>query len=122
MNKKNLLSPILISIALIGYGAGCQKEEPPPVKKPVVDAKPIIPQVQMADWCREHGVPESVCTRCNSSLVDGFKKKGDWCAEHGLPESQCFICHPDLKQQFADQYKSKYGKEPPSTEPEAATQ
>jgi len=50
-----------------------------------------------ADWCGEHAVPESQCTRCNASLVPAFKATGDWCAEHGLPESQCLQCNPDLK-------------------------
>jgi len=49
------------------------------------------------DWCGEHGVPESMCTRCNSTLIAAFKATGDWCAEHGLPESQCLACNPDLK-------------------------
>lgn len=49
------------------------------------------------DWCGEHAVPESQCTRCNPKLVPAFKATGDWCAEHGLPESQCLICNPNLK-------------------------
>ncbi len=49
------------------------------------------------DWCVEHGVPESQCTRCNPSLVPAFQATGDWCPEHGLPESQCLLCDPDLK-------------------------
>jgi hypothetical protein len=49
------------------------------------------------DWCDEHQVPESVCTRCNPSLIAAFKATGDWCQEHGLPESQCRICNPNLK-------------------------
>jgi hypothetical protein len=49
------------------------------------------------DWCGEHQVPESLCTRCNPSLVAAFKATGDWCGEHGLPESQCLVCNPDLK-------------------------
>ena len=49
------------------------------------------------DWCGEHAVPESQCTRCNPSLVAAFKATGDWCAEHGLPESHCLRCNPDLK-------------------------
>lgn len=48
------------------------------------------------DWCAEHGVPESLCTRCNPSLIPAFQATGDWCEEHGLPESQCHLCHPDL--------------------------
>jgi hypothetical protein len=42
-------------------------------------------------------VAESVCTRCDPSLIAAFKATNDWCAEHGLPESQCLLCHPDLK-------------------------
>ncbi len=48
------------------------------------------------DWCGEHAVPESQCTRCNSTLIPAFKATGDWCDEHGLPESQCLACSPDL--------------------------
>ena len=49
------------------------------------------------DWCGEHAVPESMCTRCNASLIPAFKATGDWCPEHGLPESQCKLCNPNLK-------------------------
>jgi len=49
------------------------------------------------DWCGEHAVPESMCTRCNPSLIPAFQATGDWCAEHGLPESQCLACNPDLR-------------------------
>jgi len=48
------------------------------------------------DWCGEHGVPESQCTRCNPDLIPAFKATGDWCDEHGLPDSQCTTCSPDL--------------------------
>jgi hypothetical protein len=48
------------------------------------------------DWCAEHGVRETLCTRCNPKLIAAFQATGDWCAEHGLPESQCLICNPDL--------------------------
>ncbi|MCA9611680.1 MAG: hypothetical protein H6721_10375 [Sandaracinus sp.] len=49
------------------------------------------------DWCGEHQVPESLCTRCNPTLIPAFKASGDWCEEHGLPESQCLICNPELR-------------------------
>lgn len=48
------------------------------------------------DWCDEHAVPESLCTRCNPALVPAFRATGDWCVEHGLPESQCKLCNPSL--------------------------
>jgi len=49
------------------------------------------------DWCEEHGVPESKCTRCNPKLIPAFKATKDWCEEHQMPESQCTVCNPDLK-------------------------
>ena len=49
------------------------------------------------DWCGEHEVPESLCTRCDPSLIPAFEATGDWCEEHGLPKSQCLACNPDLK-------------------------
>ena len=49
------------------------------------------------DWCGEHNVPESQCTRCDASLVPAFKATGDWCDEHGLPKSQCLACDPALR-------------------------
>lgn len=52
-------------------------------------------------WCGGHGVPESVCTRCNATLIPKFKEAGDWCAEHELPESQCTICHPEVEAEWA---------------------
>jgi len=45
--------------------------------------------------CREHGVLEAVCTRCNPKLVAIFQAKGDWCVEHEFPESFCPLCHPE---------------------------
>ena len=49
------------------------------------------------DWCGEHEIPESQCTKCNKDLIPAFKATGDWCTEHGLPESQCTICDPKRK-------------------------
>lgn len=49
------------------------------------------------DWCGEHAVAESQCTRCDASLVPAFQATGDWCPEHGLPESQCLQCNPEVK-------------------------
>ncbi len=53
------------------------------------------------NWCLEHDVPESECTRCNPALIAKFKAAGDWCAEHGLPESHCLLCNPKLEATFA---------------------
>jgi len=70
------------------------------------------------DWCREHGVPESECTRCHPQLVAKFKEKGDWCKKHDRPDSQCFLCHPEKEAEFAADYEAKYGEKPPKPDPE----
>lgn len=44
------------------------------------------------DWCAEHGLPESQCTRCNPALVPAFLAKGDFCRDHGYPASVCPVC------------------------------
>ena len=49
------------------------------------------------DWCEEHQVPESQCTRCDPSLIPAFQASNDWCADHGLPMSQCIIHDPTLR-------------------------
>ncbi len=59
------------------------------------------------DWCGGHQVPESMCTRCNASLIPAFKATGDWCSEHGLPKSQCLACNPDLKIERPPRVKAK---------------
>lgn len=48
-----------------------------------------------ASLCSEHGVLESICTKCHPKLVPIFQAKGDWCAKHGFPESVCPIDHPE---------------------------
>lgn len=53
------------------------------------------PAAHPGDWCGEHGVPESECTRCKPRLIPEFQARHDWCGEHGLPESQCPLCHPE---------------------------
>ena len=46
------------------------------------------------DWCKEHALPESMCTKCHPELAEKYKEAGDFCAEHGLPESVCPKCNP----------------------------
>jgi hypothetical protein len=98
---------ICISCLVIAQLLACNKqpEAEPSAVKPATEAhadgdKHAAPGVVAGsheDWCGEHAVPESLCTRCNPSLIAAFKATGDWCAEHGLPESQCLICNPELK-------------------------
>ena len=85
----------LLSIALLSslvLVSGCSGGEPAGAEHAPAG---VVPG-SYEDWCAEHQVPESKCTRCDASLVAAFKATGDWCAEHGLPESQCLACNPDL--------------------------
>lgn len=123
MNRQKGLSVLfvfgLLTLSVVAEGCerkgtekpaatGAAKTETQPTKeKP---REPLIKKQEIADWCPEHGVPESICTRCNQSLIEGFKKNGDWCKEHNLPESQCTECHPELKAKFeAMRQKEKQG-------------
>jgi hypothetical protein len=93
----------LIYVAIVVLAVACDRGAPAVVAAPAtpststahaaVTAKPGSHE----DWCGEHQVPESQCTRCNPDLVPAFKATNDWCAEHGLPESQCLKCNPNLK-------------------------
>ncbi|MHC4092403.1 MAG: efflux RND transporter periplasmic adaptor subunit, partial [Planctomycetota bacterium] len=60
-----------------------------------------VPVDMSKGWCGQHGVPESVCTRCDAAMIPEFKTKNDWCAEHGLPESQCTLCNPKVREKWA---------------------
>lgn len=108
-----------ILLAALLVTTGCDKKAPEQPNKTATPAKqapvqPLVPVAQAADWCKEHGVPESVCALCDDSLVAGFKAKGDWCSKHNRPDSQCFTCHPELKKKFATAFKEKFGKAPPA--------
>ncbi len=111
----------------LALAAGCDKKDaqtqPPPAAPKAADAKPATPATQplipvAMDWCREHGMPESVCVQCHSELAAAYKEKGDWCKEHTVPESQCFKCNASLQAKFAAAFKQKYGKDAPPIEKE----
>jgi hypothetical protein len=93
---------LIASLALFVFGCGgSDADKTAPGQKPVeAPQAPLIKKAEVADWCGEHGVPESICTRCNAPLIADFKKKNDWCAKHELPESQCLKCHPELEAKF----------------------
>ena len=80
-----------------GDGAAKKVEPAGAVAKPAQHAEGDVKPGSHEDWCGEHAVPESQCTRCNPSLIPAFKAANDWCGEHGLPESQCLKCNPNLK-------------------------
>lgn len=97
--KYVFLSSIVLAVALLVAGCG-ESSEAPAASAPATPKTPLVQKMAVADWCKEHVVPESVCTRCNASLIAAFQAKGDWCKEHSVPESQCVACHPDLKAKF----------------------
>ncbi|WP_437909119.1 efflux RND transporter periplasmic adaptor subunit [Sorangium sp. So ce327] len=59
------------------------------------EAKPRAAAAVEGAMCKEHGVLEALCTKCNPRLAPIFQAKGDWCKEHEFPESICPICHPE---------------------------
>ena len=92
------MSRALLFVLIVSF-ASCNKPAPPPAPaapEPAHAPAAVTPGSH-EDWCDEHGVPESQCTRCNPTLVPAFQATGDWCAEHALPESQCLKCNPGLK-------------------------
>jgi len=97
MRRSILLSALFAAlvIAPVGFhpayaGDDIHAEESDHAPK---DAKPG----SYEDWCGEHQVPDSQCTRCDKSLIPVFKATGDWDEKHGLPKSQCLKCNPGLK-------------------------
>jgi len=105
-------APILgMASVLLTSSVVCHEREPAVRKAPSADLSAAgRPETASAgsvdapaadDWCAEHGVPESVCTRCDPGLAAKFKAADDWCAEHGLPESQCALCDPAVKTKWA---------------------
>jgi cobalt-zinc-cadmium efflux system membrane fusion protein len=102
----------VFAAALTVLCVGCEKSSTEPAA-PDVQVVESDGHVHGAWWCDEHGVPEEICARCDSSLVAEFKAKKDWCNEHDRPDSQCFICHPEFEATFAKLYEAKYDKQPP---------
>jgi hypothetical protein len=104
---RTFLIPSLAILVLALAGCGKKKDAPaqgphaaatsPDAEQAHGHAPPGAKPGSYEDWCGGHQVPESMCTRCNASLIPAFKATGDWCKEHKLPESQCFACNPGLK-------------------------
>ena len=83
----------LLLCVLLLFPVACSGESPEATAPGPHAPTGVVPG-SYEDWCAEHEVAESRCTRCDASLVAAFKATGDWCAEHGLPESQCVTCDP----------------------------
>jgi hypothetical protein len=114
---RGALLSMVVGVAVVVLGCG-----------PAETGKPAKPTEKKAaqrednhnykgrDWCREHGMPESICVQCHPEYAKKYKDKGDWCAEHQVPKSQCFQCDPKLKEKLAQEYRDKYGEDPPPIE------
>jgi membrane fusion protein, heavy metal efflux system len=82
-----------LAIAVIVAGCG---SEPKDTKRGAGSSEPKSPApAAEGAMCKEHGVLEAICTKCNPKLIPVFMAKGDWCKEHEFPESVCPICHPE---------------------------
>ena len=103
------ISQMAVLLLVLTAAAGCTKKDQATARAPE-DSAPtktsegassghaagIVPG-SYEDWCDEHQVQETMCTRCDPSLIPAFKAAGDWDEKHGLPKSQCLKCDPTLK-------------------------
>lgn len=94
-----LVVPLALGIVIAGCGQETKQTGKPEGTVPAsaVHAASNVAPGSHEDWCEEHQVPETACTRCDPALIAAFKATKDWCEEHGVPESQCQACNPDLK-------------------------
>ena len=91
------LSAWLLGLLLLALAAGCGGRATDKADRGEARAQGSAgaPAAAQEGMCKEHGVLEAICTKCNPRLTPIFKAKGDWCEEHQLPESVCPICHPE---------------------------
>lgn len=94
---RNPLLAIVLALSLATPALAAQPRNSTAAKNDPEHASKGAKPGSYEDWCGEHGVPESLDTRCNPGLIPAFKATKDWCVEHGLPESQCIKCKPKLK-------------------------
>lgn len=85
-----LVIPVLILFIL---STACRSKPEASANEERAETKAAAPAE--GAMCKEHGVLEAVCTKCNPKLAAVFQAKGDWCAEHGFPESFCPVCKPE---------------------------
>jgi cobalt-zinc-cadmium efflux system membrane fusion protein len=89
-----LMNYLLVAGLALAAG-GCKGEQAATPKAAAgASARASTIRADPADWCKGHAIPESMCTKCNPELLEGFKAAGDWCAEHEFPESACPVCNP----------------------------
>lgn len=118
MKTSILLATILalsgLSVGLAGCGEPSQQASSPEASSPEASSAVALcaehsisncpfcsPAVmQEMGFCKGHGVPEAVCTKCRDDLEQAFRSEGDWCEEHGLPESHCETCDPGALEKY----------------------
>ena len=88
------LIALLIVLVLIPLAACEQRSEAP--RAAAIEAAPPAASQPAMTRC-EHGMPPSICPKCNPALAAVYQSKGDWCQEHGFPGSLCPVCKPDVK-------------------------
>jgi len=107
---KSLICLLALATVIL-TAAGCSRETPQTSKSETSTETSPAPAPETGDghaaatvvpgsyedWCEEHGVPESACTRCDPSLIPAFKAVNDWDREHGVPMSQCLKHNPNLE-------------------------
>jgi len=59
--------------------------------------------IETMGFCKGHGVPEAICTKCRDDLEAAFRAENDWCQGHGLPESQCEECNPGVLDKWKEE-------------------
>ena len=99
MENKMTMSPVtlLAGAAFLGLvltATGCKDREAPAAPTRTEAAPGAPAAADPTDWCAEHALPESKCTRCNPELIPRFMGASDWCAAHAFPESACPKCNP----------------------------
>lgn len=99
MHFRPLVFVAMLAIAL--SPGGCKDKDRSERPAPTITAASLLPSGvkpgSHEDWCDEHQVPESECTRCHPELIPAFKAVGDWDEEHQMPASQCTKCQPPHK-------------------------
>lgn len=85
---------VVVAAALGASSTACKKSS---TEASEGTAKAAVKPGTHEDWCDEHAVPESQCSKCNPSLIPAFKATGDWCDLHKMPKSHDLECDPKLK-------------------------
>lgn len=110
-----LLSGLVLTalVAVSTSSMGCTKKADAPKGKGDVKVAQSKGDGKHDDWwCKEHGIPEHICSLCNEEFAAKCKKEGDWCKLHDRAQSQCFKCDPEKYAKFEKMYEEKFGKKP----------